>query len=119
MNVLEVEGLSAGYGDVNILHDVSLVVGDGALVSVIGPNGAGKSTLLKAIYGLVRARRVRRAVLRRNGTDVSIAGRKPHQLTRLGLNYVPQLANVFPNMSVLENLQVGADGRPHVEIYRD
>jgi len=105
--LLEVDGLSAGYGEVNILHEVSLAVRPGTLVAVIGPNGAGKSTLLKAIYGLLRPRGGR-AVLRHDGRELSIVGRKPHQLTRLGLNYVPQLANVFPNMSVLENLQVGA-----------
>ena len=101
--VLEVIGLRAGYGELEILHEVSVAVPPGAFVSVIGPNGAGKSTLLKAIYGLADTRG---GAVRFEGRDVT-AGR-PHELTRLGLNYVPQLDNVFPNMSVLENLEIGA-----------
>jgi neutral amino acid transport system ATP-binding protein len=101
--LLQTVELSAGYEQLEIVHGVTLDVTRGAFVSVIGPNGAGKSTLLKAIYGLVRT----------HGGQVSFAGqvvtgRKPHELTRLGLNYVPQLDNVFPNMSVLENLEIGA-----------
>jgi neutral amino acid transport system ATP-binding protein len=101
--LLETIELRAGYEELEIVHDVSLAVAPGAFVSVIGPNGAGKSTLLKAIYGLVRT----------HGGHVTFAGqvvtgRRPHELTRLGLNYVPQLENVFANMSVLENLEIGA-----------
>jgi neutral amino acid transport system ATP-binding protein len=101
--ILRVESLVAGYNDVNILHDVSIVVEPGSFVSVIGPNGAGKSTLLKAIYGIVKPR----------GGAVSfgtkdVTGLKPHRITKLGMNYVPQLANVFPRLSIYENLEVGA-----------
>jgi neutral amino acid transport system ATP-binding protein len=101
--LLETVDLSAGYEELEIVHGVSLEVAAGGFVSVIGPNGAGKSTLLKAIYGLARTHggRVRFA-------GQTVTGRKPHELTRLGLNYVPQLENVFPNMSVLENLEIGA-----------
>jgi ABC-type branched-subunit amino acid transport system ATPase component len=103
VTLLETVDLTAGYEELEIVHGVSLEVPPGGFVSVIGPNGAGKSTLLKAIYGLART----------HGGRVSFAGepvtgRKPHELTRLGLNYVPQLGNVFPNMSVLENLEIGA-----------
>jgi ABC-type branched-subunit amino acid transport system ATPase component len=108
--LLEAVDLRAGYGELEILHDVSLAVPPGGFVSVIGPNGAGKSTLLKAIYGLVDTRG---GAVRFEGRDVT--ARRPHELTRLGLNYVPQLDNVFPNMSVLENLEIGAvplDGGP-------
>ena len=101
--MLETVALRAGYGDLDVLHDVSLTVAPGGFVSVIGPNGAGKSTLLKAIYGLAVTRGGRVLF---EGRDVTAGG--PHELTRLGLNYVPQLDNVFPSMSVLENLEVGA-----------
>ena len=105
--VLSVAGLTAGYGDQNILHDLSLDVPAGAFVSVIGPNGAGKSTLLKSIYGLLEPRSGS-IVFRSEDDEHEIAGGKPYRLTSLGLNYVPQLANVFPNMTVHENLEVGA-----------
>jgi ABC-type branched-subunit amino acid transport system ATPase component len=105
--VLTVRGLRAGYGEQDILHDVSIEVGAGTFVSVIGPNGAGKSTLLKTIYGLVRPR-AGSVVFRSASGEHEIAARKPYRLTALGLNYVPQLANVFPNMSVLENLELSA-----------
>jgi neutral amino acid transport system ATP-binding protein len=105
--LLEVRELHAGYGEVDVLQGVSLTVPPGAIVAVIGPNGAGKSTLLKAIYGLLPPR-AGTVALRRNGGAEEIAGRKPHELTRLGLNYVPQLDNVFPSLSVLENLEIGA-----------
>ena len=105
--LLSVRGLTAGYGEQNILHGVSLDVGPGGFVSVIGPNGAGKSTLLKALYGLLRPR-AGTVVFRRDGVEHEVAGWKPYRLTALGLNYVPQLANVFPNMTVIENLELGA-----------
>ncbi len=105
--VLSVKGLRAGYGELDILHDVSIDVPAGAFVSVIGPNGAGKSTLLKAIYGLIRPRGGS-IVFRSESGEREITGRKPYRLTALGLNYVPQLANVFPNMTVWENLEVSA-----------
>ncbi|MGH3006938.1 MAG: ABC transporter ATP-binding protein [Gaiellaceae bacterium] len=100
--LLEAVELRAGYGELDVLHDVSLAVPPGGFVSVIGPNGAGKSTLLKAIYGLADTRG---GQVRFEGRDVTSG--QPHELTRLGLNYVPQLGNVFPNMSVLENLEIG------------
>jgi ABC-type branched-subunit amino acid transport system ATPase component len=105
--VLEVRDLVAGYGEVNILHGVSLTVARGGFVSVIGPNGAGKSTLLKSIYGIVKPRGGT-IILRSDEEERQIEGWKPHRVTKLGANYVPQLANVFGGMSVLENLEVGA-----------
>jgi len=110
VRLLEVDGLHAGYGDALVLHGVSLRAEAGQLVSVVGPNGAGKSTLLKAIYGLVppRAGSVRVA-------GEEIAGVRPDRLTRRGLNLVPQIDNVFPSLTVSENLKVGALGAPRAD----
>jgi ABC-type branched-subunit amino acid transport system ATPase component len=110
--ILETRDLVAGYGEVNILHGVSLSVAPAAFVSVIGPNGAGKSTLLKTIYGLLppRSGSVR---FRPDGSDLEVAGVRPHRLTDLGMNYVPQLDNIFPSLSIQENLEIGAYLRRH------
>ena len=101
--LLETVDLRAGYGELEVVRGVSITVPPGGFVSVIGPNGAGKSTLLKAIYGLADTHGGR---VRFGGHDIT--ARRPHELTRLGLNYVPQLDNVFPNMSVQENLEIGS-----------
>jgi ABC-type branched-subunit amino acid transport system ATPase component len=105
--VLQVESVRAGYEDLLILDDVSITVAAGAVVSIIGPNGAGKSTLLKAIYGIaaIRAGRVRLSL---DGQSHDITGWRSHRLTALGVNYVPQIENVFATLSVLENLRIGA-----------
>jgi branched-chain amino acid transport system ATP-binding protein len=108
--LLEVEGLEAGYGDVLVLHGVSLRVGAGELVCIVGPNGAGKSTLLKAVYGLVRRRA---GSIRLAGEE--IGHERPDRLTRRGLNLVPQVDNVFPSLTIAENLKVGALGAPKSE----
>jgi ABC-type branched-subunit amino acid transport system ATPase component len=101
--LLSVENLAAGYGDHDILHGVSLRVEPREIVVIIGPNGAGKSTLLKSVAGLLPARRGRVAL---DGRDV--AGLRPSEIIAHGLCYVPQEANVFPALSVWENLTVGA-----------
>ncbi|MFI5011569.1 MAG: ABC transporter ATP-binding protein [Hyphomicrobiales bacterium] len=106
--ILTVEDLWAGYGDEDILKGVSIGMKRGTIVAVIGPNGSGKSTLLKAIYGLVRARRGAVTFHREDGEAVPLTGRRPAAITALGLNMVPQLANVFAEMSVRENLEIGA-----------
>jgi ABC-type branched-subunit amino acid transport system ATPase component len=99
--VLDVIDLRAGYGGLEVLAGVSLRVGRGQFVSVIGPNGAGKSTCLRAIFGLVPARG--RVVL--DGEDVTNRG--PAALLRRGVAFVPQGRNVFPAMTVRENLLLG------------
>jgi len=108
--LLEVTDVEAGYGDALVLRGVSLAASPGELVAIIGPNGAGKSTLLKVVYGLLRPRAGR---VRYAGVDVT--GLQPEQLTRLGLNYVPQLGNVFPSLSIAENLQVGCVSLPRAD----
>jgi neutral amino acid transport system ATP-binding protein len=102
--LLQTEGLIAGYvPEVDILAGVSVSVNEGEIVTIVGPNGAGKSTLIKAIFGLLHPREGR-IVFR----SEDIAGRKPHDITRLGLSYVPQLDNVFPSLTVEENLEMGS-----------
>jgi ABC-type branched-subunit amino acid transport system ATPase component len=105
--MLEVVGLRAGYEDVLVLDGVSMAVPAGSVVSLVGPNGAGKSTLVKALYGLADVRGGR-VVFRHDGQERDVTRLKPHRLTALGMNYVPQLDNVFPTLSVLENLQLGS-----------
>jgi branched-chain amino acid transport system ATP-binding protein len=102
-SILEAEGITAGYGAIDILHDVSLGVRPGEIVSIIGPNGAGKSTAFKAIVGLIHPRRGR---VRFDGADIT--GLRPDLVLRRGLAYVPQGRIVFPQMTVLENLEMGA-----------
>jgi neutral amino acid transport system ATP-binding protein len=102
--VLEAEDVVAGYvSEVDILNGVSMTVREGEIVTVIGPNGAGKSTLIKTIFGLLHPRT---GQVRFQGKEVS--GLKPHRLVRSGLGYVPQLDNVFPSLTVDENLEMGS-----------
>jgi neutral amino acid transport system ATP-binding protein len=102
--LLVTENLIAGYvPGVDILDGVSLAVGEGEIATVVGPNGAGKSTLIKAIFGLLRPRAGRVAL---RGEDLT--GLEPHSITRRGMSYVPQLDNVFPSLSVEENLEMGS-----------
>jgi branched-chain amino acid transport system ATP-binding protein len=103
MSLLEVDALEAGYDDALVLRGVSLEADADEIVAVIGPNGAGKSTMLKAVYGLV----TRRAGSVRFGGD-DVTGLRPDRLTRRGLNFVPQTENVFPTLTVAENLHVSA-----------
>jgi neutral amino acid transport system ATP-binding protein len=102
--LLRTEELVAGYlPEADILNGVSIGVREGEIVTIVGPNGAGKSTLIKTIFGLLRPRGGR--ILFRGE---EIAGRRPHDITRLGLSYVPQLDNVFPTLTVDENLEMGS-----------
>ena len=106
--VLKVSSVRAGYGGEDVLRGVSVEVPRGTIVAIIGPNGSGKSTLLKAIYGLVHAREGELTLIDREGRERDLKGLKTNEITTLGVNMVPQLANVFPEMSVLENLEIGA-----------
>ena len=118
MSVLSIENLSGGYGEADILHDISLEINTGEIVVVIGPNGAGKSTAMKAVFGLLRL----------SGGSVHLTGEEitnmdPAQVVNKGVCYVPQTNNVFPTLTVQENLEMGAyirkdDFRPRLqEIY--
>ncbi|MDA8902024.1 ABC transporter ATP-binding protein [Aquiluna sp.] len=101
--VVDVQNLTAGYlPGVNILNSANLYANKGELIGIIGPNGAGKSTLLKAIFGLVK---VREGSITLNGE--SIVGLKPNQLVAKGVGFIPQTNNVFPSLTIEENLQMG------------
>ena len=100
--MLRLESVTAGYTDENIIHEVTLEVEEREIVSIIGPNGAGKSTLMKSVFGLTRMRSGR---VRFQGKDVT--GKRPDELVRLGLAYVPQEKNVFSSLTVKENLEMG------------
>lgn len=101
--VLQAQGVVAGYGEVEILHGVSLVLNEGEVVAVIGPNGAGKSTLLKAVFGLLSVRSGRVELLGREVTNLS-----PDRIVQSGMSYVPQVDNVFASLTINENLEMGA-----------
>ena len=103
MPLLEACGVVAGYGETEILHGVSITVDEGEVITIIGPNGCGKSTLMKAIVGLVR---VRNGSVTFRGREISSS--PPETIVRTGLCYVPQTNNVFPSLSIRENLEMGA-----------
>jgi ABC-type branched-subunit amino acid transport system ATPase component len=101
--VLQAEGVTAGYGGPPIIEDVSVNVYARKITAIVGPNGAGKSTLLKALSG----------VLKVSAGEVRVRGQKttnmpPEKLVKRGLGYVPQVSNVFPDLTVRENLEMGA-----------
>ncbi len=115
MALLEVERVCGGYDEVDILNDLDLEVEAGEIAVMIGPNGAGKSTAMKAVFGLVQVRSGR---IRFDGEDITRL--RPDRIVRRGLCYVPQEENVFPSLTVRENLEMGAylrkdDGRAQIE----
>lgn len=103
MAILEAKKIRAGYGETEILHGVFVKVDEGEIVSIIGPNGAGKSTLLKTILGLLRPLEGKIIL---DAEDIT--GLDPHRIVRKGICYVPQTENVFPSLTVEENLEMGA-----------
>ena len=103
-SILECNGLAAGYvKGLNILQGVDLVVNESEIVSIIGPNGAGKSTLLKAIMGLIKISGGRFYL---NGNEKT--NLPTHKIAIEGVGYVPQVANVFPSLTIQENLEIGS-----------
>jgi ABC-type branched-subunit amino acid transport system ATPase component len=101
--VLEATEVVSGYGEVEILHGVSLRVDPGEIVAIIGPNGAGKSTLMKTVFGLLK---LKSGTVHLGGEDVT--GQSPERIVRRGMCYVPQSENVFPSLTIEENLEMGA-----------
>ena len=103
MTLLKVDNIYGGYGSIDILNGVSLEIGMGEIVVVIGPNGAGKSTAMKAIFGLVT---LRSGSIHFEGSEITNC--PPDLAAQLRIGYVPQERNVFPNLTVHENLEMGA-----------
>jgi branched-chain amino acid transport system ATP-binding protein len=101
--LIEIKNLSVSYGAINALHGISLQIKDADIVTLIGANGAGKTTTLRAISGLLAARSGEIIYDGRN-----IANLRPHQIVKLGISHVPEGRMVFANLSVLENLMMGA-----------
>ena len=102
-DILAVEDIVGGYGKLTVLNGTSFKVARGAITTVIGPNGAGKSTVFKAVFGLLPVQRGRIVFDGREVTNLD-----PRRLLELGISYVPQGRNVFPELSVLHNLELGA-----------
>ena len=114
MSMLSIAGLRAGYGRIEVLHDVALTVAQGQIVTLIGANGAGKTTLLKTISGLIRP----------NAGSIefegeSIARRPAHKIVERGISHVPEGRAILKRMTVLDNLRMGAFVRRDSEITRD
>ncbi|WP_331233698.1 ABC transporter ATP-binding protein [Natronorarus salvus] len=109
MALLSVSDLDAGYGDLQILDGVDLDVGDGEYVAIVGPNGAGKSTVMKSVFGLTT---YMGGSIRFD--EEEIHGLRPEEIITKGIGYVPQNDNVFPSLSVRENLEMGAYIRDEV-----
>lgn len=103
---LQAQGLAAGYGPVRVLHDLSLQVEEGEIVTVLGPNGAGKSTLMKALMGAIRPTS---GTVRLNNQLIS--GMRTEQIVRLGMTLVPEGRQTFARLTVLDNLRMGAFSR--------
>jgi branched-chain amino acid transport system ATP-binding protein len=114
MTMLTIDGLRAGYGQVEVLHDIGLDIAPGQVVALIGANGAGKTTLLKTISGLLRPAA---GAIAFEGED--IARRPAHKIVALGISHVPEGRAILKRMSVIENLRMGAYVRSDSDIDQD
>ena len=114
MTMLAIQGLRSGYGKIEVLHDVSMAIERGQIVTLIGANGAGKTTLLKTISGLIRP--TSGAI---EFEDNSIVRRLPHKIVALGLSQVPEGRAILKRMTVMDNLRMGAFTRSDSEIDND
>lgn len=113
MSLLHVRNLYSGYGKIRVLFNVNVEVPRGSITAVIGPNGAGKTTLLNSIYGLAD---VYSGEVTFDGQN--IVGLKPHQISAMGIGYVPQVNNVFSSLTVYENLRLASTGLPRAEFLK-
>lgn len=109
--VLRAEGMSVGYGRSAVVRGASVVIRRGEITIIVGPNGSGKSTLLKGIVGVLSPLSGKVILSKSDATETDITGRPPEEASRLGVVYVPQLANVFPMLTIKENLILGARGK--------
>ena len=112
--MLEISGIRAGYGPVTILHGIDMTIAAGEIVAVLGSNGVGKTTLNNVISGIIRPREGR---IRFDGTDVT--GLAPKAIVSMGIAHVPEGRRVFPNLSVRENLELGAYRRAGAHVARN
>jgi len=103
MSILRVENVVSGYGSMEVLHGLSLEVEEGQIVSMLGPNGAGKTTLLRTIFGVLKPWEGK---IYFKGEDIT--GLPPERIVRMGMAYIPQEYNIFPSLTVQENLEMGA-----------
>lgn len=115
--MLSIRDLSAGYGKLTVLHDVSVEIPAHQFTAILGPNGSGKSTLLKAIFNLTDIYGGSVAFRPDEGTAIQLVGAPTESLRRLGIAYIPQRANVFAGMSVYENLLLGVRSLPRREAH--
>jgi ABC-type branched-subunit amino acid transport system ATPase component len=102
VTLLEVKDVYSGYGKIEVLHGVSIHIAPREIVCIIGPNGSGKSTLLKTIVGLIKPKK---GSIRFFGSEIS--GKDPEEKVRMGISYIPQGRNIFPTLTVMENLEMG------------
>ena len=105
-SLFTVSNLQGGYGDIQILNGVTINVPEKNIVTIVGPNGAGKSTILKAVYGIAKVTSGS-VTLNKDGVAIDVLATKPHNLSKIGVGYVPQIDNTFPALSIDENLEVG------------
>jgi neutral amino acid transport system ATP-binding protein len=103
MILLKIDSIHSGYGKMTVLEDINMSVEKGEFVVVIGPNGAGKSTLLKTIFGFVD---LHQGKISYDGKEIT--GLKPEEISQRGVAYVPQDSNIFPSLTVMENLEMSA-----------
>lgn len=101
--LLKLDNVTGGYNEADILHGLNMTVSPGEVVVIVGPNGAGKSTAMKAVFGLLN---IRNGSITFDGQDIT--GLQPDKIVQKGICYVPQTENVFPTLSVHENLEMGA-----------
>lgn len=104
--LLQIRDLVAGYGDVKILNGINVDVPDKSIVTIVGPNGAGKSTILKAIYRIAKVSSGS-VTINRADNVIDVLNTKPHNISKIGIGYVPQIENIFSQLTIDENLDVG------------